>query len=206
MIGSVAVSLGVAAVLGQRIRLASSVVVAVGILVLLAPIPTAATGFLGWAVMRFMRAVAATRDDRAVEQAALEVAELVGLGLAGGLSVAAAHRVALEHCPDGVQPALRGLIRSMDQNGVVPALAADRGPTAAASGVLVTATASGAPVLPALEAHIRQEHHRRHTEAVEEARRLPIRLLIPLTLLVLPGFVLIVVGPTVIDSLARLSP
>jgi len=35
---------------------------------------------------------------------------------------------------------------------------------------------------------------------------LPVRLLLPLTLLVLPGFVVMTVGPTVIESLARLNP
>ena len=89
--------------------------------------------------------------------------------------------------------------------GIGPALAADSSALAEVSNVLLVATVSGAPALPALEAHSRQEHHRRHTAAVERARRLPIRLLIPLTLLVLPGFVLITVGPTVADSLARLT-
>jgi hypothetical protein len=131
---------------------------------------------------------------------------LLALGLAGGLSVAAAHRVALAHAPVEVVPALEDLLAAMGLLGVAPALASDDGPLSSGSLVLLGATNSGAPALPALEAHIRQERHRRHTEAVEASRRLPIRLLLPLTLLVLPGFVLITVGPTVIDSLARLGP
>ena len=38
---------------------------------------------------------------------------------------------------------------------------------------------------------------------VERARKLPIRLTVPLTLLVLPGSVLALLGPTVVDLLGR---
>jgi hypothetical protein len=173
---------------------------------LFAPLPTAAAAFLGWAVMRFRRASAASRDGRALEVAALEVGELVGLGLAGGLSTAGAHAAALDFCADRIRDPVRDLVATMRRRGVVTALTTVRGPLAGGAAVLASATASGAPVLPALDAHLRQEHHRRHMERVEAARRLPIRLLLPLTLLVLPGFVLITVGPAVIDSLARISP
>jgi hypothetical protein len=40
---------------------------------------------------------------------------------------------------------------------------------------------------------------------MERARRLPVRLLLPLALLILPGFVLLAVGPAVLQGLARLG-
>lgn len=173
---------------------------------LVAPIQAAAFGLLALAVVRFRRAAGPARRGRAAQTASLEVAELIALGLAGGFSVAAAHRVALDHCPPEVAPQLGRLVASIDRRGVEAALAEETGPLSTVSDVLVAATATGAPALAALEAHIRQAHHVRHTAAVEAARRLPIRLLIPLTLVVLPGFVLITVGPTVVESLARLVP
>ncbi len=73
------------------------------------------------------------------------------------------------------------------------------------SHALAAASASGAPALPALQAHLDAATHRRHHAEIEAVRRLPIRLLVPLTLLVLPGFVLMTVAPVVVDSLARLN-
>jgi len=199
------VSLGVGAAVRSRWGGDLALVTALVLGLLLAPLLAGAAVFLVWAGTRFVRARAQKRRGDAAVEAALEVAELIGLGLAGGLSVPGAHRLALEHCPDAGEKPLRDLVDSIERVGAVPALGMDRGVLAGTSRVLVTATASGAPVLPALEAYLQQQHHRRHTAAVEAARRLPIRLLIPLTLLVLPGFVLITVGPAVIDSLARLN-
>lgn len=206
MIGSVAIAVGTGAAVGRRHAVDPAIVAGLTLAASMAPLASCAVGFLWWAVVRFRSAAARSRADAGAAEGILEAAELIGLGLAGGLSVPASVRLALDHGPSTVAPHLGRLIGEIDRRGVVPALARDRGPTAAVSSVLVTATASGAPVLPALEAHLRQEHHRRHTASVEAARRLPIRLLVPLTLLVLPGFVLITVGPAVVDSLARLSP
>lgn len=204
MIGPVALSLGGAVALRHRVD--PVLVTPIGVAGLTLPLPTAAGLFLWWAVARFRRSARLAATRRAEAAGALEAAELLGLGLTGGLSVAAAHRLALDHAPHAVAPALRSLVSRMSEQGITAALDADSGPLAGSSAVLAAASASGAPVIPALHAHVVQEHHRRHTEAVERARRLPIRLLIPLTLLVLPGFVLITVGPTVADSLARLAP
>ena len=205
MIGPVALGLGVSAL--GRGWLRSPWVVGLGAAaVAVAPLQALAGGFLVWAVDRFRRAARRSAEERRTADAALEAAELVALGLAGGLSVASAHRLAAHHADRAVQPELERLVASMGESGAAAALAADSGPTAGSSAALATAAAAGSPALPALEAHVEHEHHRRHTAAVETARRLPVRLLLPLTLLVLPGFVLITVGPTVADSLARLAP
>lgn len=205
MIGTAGLALAVARS-SRRVGL-EPVIAAAGVVLLIeAPAQSLALGFFTWAVVRFRRAAARARAERDREAAAIEAGELVALGLAGGFSVAAAHRAALDHCDESIRPDLALLCWRMARDGVVAGLDADTGPMAPGSAALVTATASGAPVLPALEAHLRQVHHARHMAAVEAMRRLPIRLLIPLTLLVLPGFVLVTVGPAVIDSLARLGP
>jgi tight adherence protein C len=204
--GAVAIALGTGAVVRRRFDRDPTLVIAATLGFVVAPVAAAAAGFLVGAIVRFRRAASSDRDHRAVEAAALEAADLIGLGLAGGLSVAAACRIAGDHCDPTLRPDLERLIAAMSRRGVVPALTDDRGPLSKVSTAIGSAVAAGAPVLPALDAHVRQEHHRRHIERIEAARRLPIRLLVPLALLVLPGFVLIAVGPAVIDSLARLSP
>lgn len=179
--------------------------VAVGV-TLVAPIQGMATLFGWWAVARFRSARHRNRHRSGHDAGLLEAAELVGLGLAGGLSLGAALAVARRHGRGGVSEGLDRLILDAGRRGIVVALTADRGPTAPLSSVLVAAATTGAPLGPAVAAFVTEQAHRRHSAAVAEARRLPVKLLIPLTLLVLPGFVLIAIGPTVIDSLARLTP
>jgi len=174
--------------------------------VLVAPVPTVAVAFLVFTISRFQSAARASRAVGAEREACFEASELIALGLAGGLSVAAAHQVALTYVAPEARVALGRLVRSMKDRGTRAALIADDGPMSAASQVLATAAVSGAPALPALEGHLEVEAHRRHSERAEAARKLPVRLLLPLTLLVLPGFVLLTVGPTVVGSLTRLNP
>ncbi len=173
---------------------------------LLAPGPVTAAAFLGFAISRFRSGARISRLADVEREACFEASELVALGLAGGLSLAAAHRAALSHSAPEARAALSLLVQSMRDRGARRALMDDVGPMAGASRVLAAAAASGAAALPALEGHLETESHRRHTARVEVARRLPVRLLLPLTLLVLPGFVLLTVGPTVVSSLARLNP
>ena len=190
-----------------RLRVRQPWIVGVGVAaVFVAPLPTAAAAFLVIAVGRFRRAAKASGVVAAEREACFEASELVALGLAGGLSVAAAHEIALTHSAPEAHSALGRLVASMRDRGARVAMTEDDGPLAASSQVLAAATFSGAPALPALESYLEVEAHRRHTERVEAARKLPVRLLLPLTLLVLPGFVLLTVGPTVIGSLARLNP
>lgn len=206
MIAPVAVGIITSAALG-RLRSRRSGTVAVGLAAaLVAPVAVAATTFLGLAVGRFRSAARRSRATLAEREACFEASELIALGLAGGLSVAAAHQVALTHSAPEARAALGRLVGSMRKLGAREALLQVEGPMAAASRVLAAAAASGAPALPALEGYLEVEAHRRHSDRVEIARRLPVRLLLPLTLLVLPGFILLTVGPTVVGSLARLSP
>ncbi len=205
MIGAAAVGLSAGSLARGRGVGSRAGVAAMATVLAAAPLAGLAGGFLWYAMLRFRAAARVTTRTRRVDEAAVEVAELVALGLAGGLSIAAAHDSAAGHAPKVIRSDVVELVHCMRRLGGAAALGADRGPLRATSVVLSGAMASGAPALPALESHIRTEHHRRHAAAVEAARRLPIRLLVPLTLLVLPGFVLITVGPTIVDSLARLS-
>lgn len=174
--------------------------------VLLAPLLAVSGAVLGLAVNRFRRAAALTRRHMAVEVECIDVAELVAVGLAGGQSIAAAHRLALDHVSADARPVLEGLLDRIDRMGTTPALLTDPSALRGSSRVLATAATTGAPALPMLEAFVETEAHKRHAADLEALQRLPIRLMVPLALLVLPGFVLMTVGPAVVDSLARLVP
>lgn len=206
MIGSVVVALGVDGFVARRrpnwspwsgLGLAS---------ILVAPLQGCAALFVGFAAHRFRTASKRTRLQNEEKDACFEATELMALGLAGGLSVGAAHTVALAHVAPAGAAALGALVDEIHNGGTRAALSGDEGPMRHGSRVLAAAVDSGAAALPALSAFLETEAHRRHSERVEAIRRLPVRLLLPLTLLVLPGFVLMTVGPTVIESLARLNP
>lgn len=104
-------------------------------------------------------------------------------------------------------PAVLGIevvARRARRLGTAAALALASGSLAPLLHRLADAAASGSSPEPALRAYIEVERRRRQTEAVERARRLPVRLMVPMTLLVLPGFVLMVYGPAFIDLVTSL--
>jgi pilus assembly protein TadC len=94
----------------------------------------------------------------------------------------------------------------MDRAGTAAALAGSKGRLADLGRVAAGAAVSGAPIAAAVTAYSRTRRHADHAKALERARRLPVRLLLPLALLILPGFVLLAVGPAVLEGLARLGP
>ena len=63
---------------------------------------------------------------------------------------------------------------------------------------------TGAPVRAALDAFISTLHDARRFQAVEEARTIGVKLIVPLTLLLLPGFLALVVAPFVLEQMEGL--
>lgn len=101
-------------------------------------------------------------------------------------------------------PDLAAIVRRARRIGSAPALAAATGPLAPLLRQLADAAMSGAPPDPAIRGFIETERRRIHTRTVERARRLPVRLMVPMTLLVLPGFVLTVYGPAFVAMVVEL--
>lgn len=130
---------------------------------------------------------------------AIEVAARLLVLIGTGLPLMAA----LEAAAPSI-PGIEAVARRARRLGTAAALAAASGPLASLLHRLADAAASGSPPEPALRAYIDVERRRRQTEAVERARRLPVRLMVPMTLLVLPGFVLMVYGPAFIDLVTTL--
>lgn len=101
-------------------------------------------------------------------------------------------------------PDVAVVVRRAGRLGAAAALASASGPLAPLLRRLADAALSGAPPEPAIRGFIESERRRLHTRAVERARRLPVRLMIPMTLLLLPGFVLTVYGPAFIGMVTDL--
>ncbi len=132
-----------------------------------------------------------------------EVVDLIAMGLEGGLGYSQAARFAAARSGGSVRTGigirLRRFLVGDHRVGEDPSLLDE------AFAVAGRSEATGAAVGPALASLT--EARRRERSAIERARiaRLPVKLLFPLALLILPGFILLAVGPTVISGLARLG-
>lgn len=158
------------------------------------------------AARRWRRATAMTREHNVADADTVLLADLVALGVASGLTVRGALAAAEPHLHPVLAAEVAHLLDSMERDGSAPALVAAGGRLSDLGRVTAAAVTSGAPVVPAITAHADRVRHTRHAARVAAARRLPVRLLLPLALLILPGFVVLAVGPALLQALARLAP
>jgi tight adherence protein B len=127
------------------------------------------------------------------------------VGLAAGLPLAAALELTTTQVGEVVGAELARVLRSARRHGVAAALAASEGRlTRSLLSRLALAQASGAPMSDAVAAFLSESRATRRTAALEKVRRLPVSLMVPLGLLILPGFVVLFVGPIVLGSLIDL--
>jgi len=131
------------------------------------------------------------------ESDAVLLADLTALGLSAGLSFVAALGAAADHLSEESAQAVRRALRSPEREEAGPATAL----LALADRALVT----GAPLLASIDGYATRLRRDERAAAVERARRLPVKLLFPLALLILPGFLLLTVGPALLTGLDRLG-
>lgn len=149
------------------------------------------------------------RRRRFEQQAAagdvLLLAELVGLGLSAGLSLLKALTAAVPHVHRDLAGEVKGVLRRAGHGGLSAALAGTDGHGRRLYLLAARAVVTGAPLGPTVDAFVREAAAERQAAQLEAARRLPVRLMVPLALLILPGFVLLTVGPTVLSALERFA-
>jgi len=127
------------------------------------------------------------------------------VGLAAGLPLATILDLASTQVGEVVGAELSRVMRSARRHGVAAALAVSEGRlTRPLLSRLALAQASGAPMTDAVAAFLNESRATRRTQALEKVRRLPVALMVPLGLLILPGFVVLFVGPIVLGSLVDL--
>ena len=165
------------------------------LLFLVAPIVAVSVllGGAAWAVARRVLRPRLEEDDEAL------LAELAGLGLTAGLTFPAAVESAATAVPGDESVRLRRAVRLHVEPGSVPS---------EYSGLFVVARralATGAPLAPAVAGYATALRSEERSRQLTAARRLPVKLLFPLALLILPGFLLLTVGPAVLGSLERLG-
>jgi tight adherence protein C len=116
---------------------------------------------------------------------------------------------ALEFAVDEMGPTeaaeVRSVLRVAREEGLAGALMAGAdGPAGRLFAVLARAQVTGSSSIKAVALFVDEERKDRRARAAETAQRLPVKLTIPLALLILPGFVLLTLGPTVVSTVQRL--
>ena len=156
----------------------------------------AVAGLLGlgiWGLVRLVARPKAVEDDDAL------LAELAALGLTAGLTFPAAVEAATTAVPGESSAELRRASRTYRN---------DDGYLSDDPGLLIVARralSTGAPLLPAVSGYATALRDAERSRRLVAARRLPVKLLFPLALLILPGFLILTVGPALLGSLERLG-
>ncbi len=176
--------------------LVTGVMLAVPPLLLLAPLVAA------WSWRR--RQVARRRRQLAADRDVGLLAGMLTIGLTAGLPLAPALELAAAEVHPLLAVEVRGVLRRGRRAGLAAALAEGDGRARRLYLRLARAQLTGAAMNGAVASFVDEERGAARARAMEIARRLPVRLVIPLTLLILPGFVLLTVGPSVLTTLRRL--
>lgn len=133
-----------------------------------------------------------------------ELAALVVIGLSAAMSLPNALAAAAEECGGAAATEVADLMRRSAHRGFARALAETTGPLGELTGQLAQAQVTGAPMLGAVTAFLATRRTAARARALERARTLPVKLIVPLALLLLPGFLILVMGPYIADQVAGL--
>ena len=146
-----------------------------------------------WMAARRVLRTKVEDDDEAL------LAELAALGLTAGLTFPTAVELATAAVPGDESARLRRAARTHRESAT--ASSDDPGLFLVARRALAT----GAPLAPAVSGYASALRDEERSRQLAAARRLPVKLLFPLALLILPGFLLLTVGPAMLGSLERLG-
>lgn len=158
-------------------------------------------GFGGIAVNR---AVRSRRDRLRADHDVAVFARGLFVAVNAGLSLSSAFSMASVGLCDAVAADVRSLLRAARRDGMALALSEAEGPCSRLFGVLARSQTTGASIGDAIAGFVEEQREARRLKVTEAARRLPVKLTVPLALLILPGFVVVTVGPSVLESGRRL--
>lgn len=168
-------------------------------------------GVTGWFLPRLLEQRAAARRDRAVRAELSLAVDLMALCARSGSPVPRCVTVVGANLggPVGRAFAAAGarMAAAVRVDTTLAALADELGPPAdELVAVLRSAYLDGEPLAPSLQRLAERLREDRRREGEARARRLSVRLLIPLVCCSLPGFVCVAVAPVLLDSVGVLAP
>lgn len=142
-------------------------------------------------------------DDRSQDDVAVFARGLF-VAVNAGLSLPAAIEIASENVGTAVAQEVTDLNRDAHRKGMAVALSEADGRCGRLFMLLARAQTTGASVGEAIAGFVEEQREFHRLKVTEAARRLPVKLTVPLALLILPGFVVLTVGPSVLESARRL--
>jgi hypothetical protein len=170
---------------------------------------SAAAGWRGVAAFLIWSALRAARLRRAgpplSESDVDDLAALLVIGLSASRTLAGALEDASLQLGDATRGEVVDLLRRARIRGLAAALAETDGPLAPLASQLARAQISGAPMVDAVAAFLQTRRGVVRSTLLESARTLPVRLIVPVTLLLLPGFVLLLMGPFIVEQVGQLA-
>ena len=150
------------------------------------------------------RRLGSRRRIRDVDDQVELLAELLILGLTAGWGFAQTLSWAAPRLEDPLRGEVAALVRRMRHDGA-GALDGAGGHGADLYRLVARAQITGAALVDAVDGFARERLMARRQRMMTAARRLPVILVFPLALLILPGFVLVTVAPTLIGALQRIG-
>lgn len=163
-------------------------------------------GLVGWHLPGWIGVRTDRRRRRALDDEIVLAVELLAVSAHTGSSVSQALGVVTQHVPGALGASLRGVsdastagIRLDEALEHVVVQLGD--PVVPLVAVLRAAHLDGDPLGPALARLGDRLHAELRNRSETEARRLSVRLVLPLVCCTLPGFVLIGIAPVVVDAL-----
>jgi tight adherence protein B len=137
------------------------------------------------------------------DDGAAALADDLAAAIEGGIGLTAALEAAAEHPPPGVEPELARARRRVRLGGEwVSELTHEGEPLTALAQVLARSKTWGTPAVAPLRAWAQARRADARTEMQRRLRRAPVLMVVPLTVCVLPSFVLLAFGPFVLGAFA----
>ena len=168
------------------------------------PVAGAGIGVV-WFSLKRRRVLRARRLARERAEGEIELlTHSMLIGLSGGLAPAAALAFSREALRSGLGDEVDMILRRSVQEGLAASLLSSTGVGGRLFRQVGAAHLSGAPLGLALAGLAAEHRAAARARALETARRLPVKMVVPITLLMLPGLLILMVGPLVLPSVVRL--
>jgi Flp pilus assembly protein TadB len=156
-----------------------------------------------YVVLRRIRVRTAERDQQR-EDAAL-LADLTALALTGGLGIRPALEIAAGAVGGPVAVEVESLLRRARVDGMAAVMTGAGGAGKELYRVVGRSIATGAPLVDQVARIADEMHADNGARKLEQVRRVPVAMLFPLTLLILPGFLLMTIAPALLDAFLHLE-
>jgi len=167
---------------------------------LAAPAAVAAGTVMVWCRLRLR----ATQREQLSEDAAL-LADLTVLALTGGLGIQPALELASGAVGGSMADEVDALLRRARVDGLATTMTGAGGAGRDLYRVIGRAVATGSALLDQVTRVADELHAEMGARRLRKVRRIPVAMLFPLTLLILPGFLLLTIAPALLDALLQLE-